>query len=166
MLSFLHRPISIPPLPLVTEAHHRVLESNDDPSLRLLNQQLRGVSSSLVVCKWPMALTSCFFVTLLCWDMAGDKGGWSQALWVPIVGMAMAMAIRVWDLIVLSPWSHLHILFWSWCSLDHPQHSDPDPPSLPICAVGSVEFVCSSLPQFDSSGSQAEVALDVNEGSE
>jgi hypothetical protein len=29
--------------------------------------------------------------------MAGDKGGWLQALWVPIVGVAMVLVIWVCD---------------------------------------------------------------------
>jgi hypothetical protein len=68
-----------------------------DPLLHLLDQQLKGVHCSLLVCKWPVTLMSCFFVTMLCWDMAGDKGGWLQALWVPIVGAVMALVIWVSD---------------------------------------------------------------------
>jgi hypothetical protein len=49
---------------------------------------------------------SCFFVTLLCWDMAGDKGGWSQALWVPIAGVAMVLLIWVWDRVLVTGAAH------------------------------------------------------------
>jgi hypothetical protein len=83
---------------LIAEAPNDHLKTTiDDPLLLLLDQQLQGVHSSLLVCKWPVTLMSCFFVTLLCWDMAGDQGGWSQALWVPIVGVAMVLAIWVCD---------------------------------------------------------------------
>jgi hypothetical protein len=115
----------------------------DDPLLHLLDQQLQGVHSSLLVCKWPVALMSCFFVTLLCWDMAGDKGGWSQALWVPIVGVAMVLAIWVWDRLWI-PGSH-----GTAChrfSLPHDHH--PSSTSTLRPGTGnSLEFVRSSLHQ-------------------
>jgi hypothetical protein len=125
---------------------HRTI---DDPLLDLLNQQLHGVNSSLMVCKWPVTLTSCFFMTLLCWDMAGDKGGWSQALWVPIVGVVMVFVILFSDWMQLSRVDHqrsAHGFFlFSLCSSHcHPQpHSDHNPNTV----AHSLEFVRSSLHQ-------------------
>jgi hypothetical protein len=114
-----------------------------DPLLHLLDQQLQGVHSSLLVCKWPVTLMSCFFVTLLCWDMAGDQGGWSQALWVPIVGVAMVLAIWVWD--HRGSWSqHLPTLFSS-CSSPCPSDHHPSPSILRPGTGQSVELVHSSL---------------------
>jgi hypothetical protein len=63
----------------------------------LLNQQLQDVHSFFLVCKWPVTLTSCFFITLLCWEMAGDHGGWDRALWVPVVGLVLVLIIWIWD---------------------------------------------------------------------
>jgi hypothetical protein len=94
-----HLSFDLLPLSFV-EAGHK--EISEDQLLLLLDQQLSGVHSSLLVCKWPIILTSCFFVTLLCWDMAGDQGGWFSALWVPIVGVVMAMLIWVWDRVLIS----------------------------------------------------------------
>jgi hypothetical protein len=56
----------------------REKQSNDDIHKRdfliaLLTQQLQCVNASLVVCKWPLILTSCAFVTVLSWDMVGIK---------------------------------------------------------------------------------------------
>jgi hypothetical protein len=73
-----------------------------DTFLDLLNHQVCGVSSSLVVCKWPVISTSCFFVTLLCWEMVGDEVGWQGGLWVPIVGVVMLLAIWIWDRFLVS----------------------------------------------------------------
>jgi hypothetical protein len=52
----------------------------------LVDQQIRmqGIQSSLMVCKWPIICTSCLFITLLCWDMVGDKVRWYKGLWVPV----------------------------------------------------------------------------------
>jgi hypothetical protein len=33
--------------------------------------------------------------------MAGDDGGWSNNLWVPIVGVAMMMMIWMWDRLLI-----------------------------------------------------------------
>jgi hypothetical protein len=77
---------------------------------------LHGVHASLLVCK----LMSCF--TLLCWDMTGDMYGWLKALLVPIVGVGMALAIWVWDRVLIVGAVH-----GSWS-----QHvsNDHDPSSL------------------------------------
>jgi hypothetical protein len=96
--------------------------TSEDPLFQLLDQQLRGVNSSLLVCKWPVTLTSCLFVTLLCWDMAGDKAGWFQALWVVVVGVLMAIVIWICDCIFkyaapdLSWFPSSLPVFFSFCS--------------------------------------------------
>jgi hypothetical protein len=93
---------------------------------------------------------SCFFVTLLSWDMAGDKGGWLQALWVPIVGAVMALAIWVSDRQLMTgaaqrSWSpRLSSLFSSFSSSlpnDHPPFASTRHPE----TDHSIELVLSSL---------------------
>jgi hypothetical protein len=125
--------ISVPIALLSLSPDHK---THEDQLLLLLDQQLHGVNSSLLVCKWPIILTSCFFMTLLGWDMAGDQSGWFHALWVPIVGVAMAMVLWVWDWVLISgkiPADRLSFsLPPSKC------HSDPT-------AALSPEFIRSSL---------------------
>jgi hypothetical protein len=133
---------------LVVEAQNRDQKSNDDPFLCLLNHQLRGANSSLLICKWPVTLTSCFFVTLLAWDMAGDKGGWFQALWVLMGGVAITIAIWLWGQLIqfrVLSWTHLPV-FFSCCSSLHPNdHPRQQPNHDPKAPVGSLEIVRSSL---------------------
>jgi Leucine-rich repeat (LRR) protein len=74
----------------------------EDPYLTHLEHQLRGVDSSLVVCKWPIISTSCFFVTMLCWDMVGDEVGWEKGLWVPVAGVLTLLILWIWDRLLLS----------------------------------------------------------------
>jgi hypothetical protein len=74
--------------------------------------------------------------------MAGDKGGWLQAVWVPIVGVAMALVIRLCDRL----WSH-----------EEASPHFPFMPSLTLClkvsssnsreTLHSLELVHSSLHQ-------------------
>jgi hypothetical protein len=72
--------------------------------------------------------------------MAGDKGGWSHALWVPTVGVAMALVIWICD--------HLFVTGDARrCSLPSFRSSLPDLPSKPD-TVTSLEFVQSSLHQI------------------
>ena len=70
--------------------------------LLLLDRQLQGVHSSILVCKWPVILATSFFVTLLCWEMAGDREGWLEALWVPAAGLVMVFLIWLWDRALVS----------------------------------------------------------------
>jgi hypothetical protein len=109
-----------------------------DPFLTLLNHQLRGVASSLVACKWPVISTSCFFVTMLCWDMVGDEVGWKAGLWVPVAGAMMLLVVWLWD----------HLLVSKVISLDffHPLSSFLFSLNLPSSSsAASVELVESAL---------------------
>jgi hypothetical protein len=63
----------------------------------LLDEQLEGIQSYLIPCKWPVTITSWFFITLLSWEMAGDTSGWFDALWVLILAVLMLVIIWIWD---------------------------------------------------------------------
>jgi hypothetical protein len=73
--------------------------SNDDEYLNALNQEfeLLDLRGSLSACKWPVICNSCFFMTILCWDIAGDEVGWFGALWVPLSGIAMILVLWLWN---------------------------------------------------------------------
>jgi hypothetical protein len=77
--------------------------------------------------------------------MAGDKDGWLQALWVPMVGIGMAVVLWVSDRLLVSgaPTCNRSLLSSSCSSMNTSRHhSTPDPDTGP-----SVEFVRSSLHQ-------------------
>jgi hypothetical protein len=120
----------------------------EDQLLLLLDRQLHGVNCSLLVCKWPIILTSCVFLTLLGWDMAGDQGGWLQALWVPIVGVAMVSAIGIWDQVLISDRIPAQGCSFSSFSFFFP--SSRNSKSVDVC---SLEFAHSSLHQRPGKGS-------------
>jgi hypothetical protein len=145
-----HLSFDLLPLSFVESGHKEITE---DQLLLLLDQQLCGVHSSLLVCKWPIILTSCFFATLLCWDVAGDQGGWFSALWVPIVGVVMAMLIWVWDRVLISGaiWDCYQRFFSSLLSSILPNNH---PRSESTNAV-SLEIVHSSFHQPPPSSSHA-----------
>jgi hypothetical protein len=111
-----------------------------DGFLDLLNRQVRGVNSSLKVCQWPVIFTSCFFVTLLCWEMVGDEVGWEGGLWVPAVGVAMLLTLGIWDRLLVSGVIDLSILSSLLTVARTPLLSDGNFPS--------TELVCSSLPSL------------------
>lgn len=73
-----------------------------DPFIPLLNSQVEGVHLYLRASKRPIILTSCFFFTLICWDIAGDKVGWYHSLWVPGSGFLMAVILLLWNRLLLS----------------------------------------------------------------
>ena len=47
--------------------------------------EMRNVLSS----QWLVIVTSCLFVSLICWDIVGDEKGWRGAMWVPLSGLGM-----------------------------------------------------------------------------
>jgi hypothetical protein len=129
-----------------------------DPYLhiQLLNQELQAANcpSSLLVCKSLVVLTSSFFVTMLCWDMAGDRGGWAQALWVPIVGVLIVIAVWVWDQFLISG---MHLQEWlrrgslicyttcCSCCVTHGKDQSNSSEVMSGTEKSSLEFVHSSL---------------------
>lgn len=112
----------------------------EDRFLILLNLQLDGISS-VIVCKWPIILTSCFFVTLLSWDLVGDEVGWREALWVPVAGAMILVIVWIWDQFLVS---HLVNLANSHSTIVSRLSSPHDPPltSLSVPTPHSVELVC------------------------
>jgi hypothetical protein len=68
-----------------------------DYLIPFLNDQLEGTHRYLIVCKWPILLTSTAFMTLLSWDMAADKSGWEDSLWVPMIGCALIAQLWIFD---------------------------------------------------------------------
>mgnify|MGYP006977236115 CR=1 FL=1 len=51
--------------------------------------EMRNVLSS----QWLVIVTSCLFVSLICWDIVGDEKGWRGAMWVPLSGLGMIVVI-------------------------------------------------------------------------
>ena len=134
------------------------LASDPDLHIQLLNQELQAANcpSSLLVCKSLVVLTSSFFVTMLCWDMAGDRGGWAQALWVPIVGVLIVIAVWFWDQFLISG---MHLQEWlrrvslisftnTWCCsccMTHEKDQSNSSEVMSGTEKSSLEFVHSSL---------------------
>lgn len=50
---------------------------------------------SLMLCKWLVVCTSCIFLTLLSWDIAGDKEKWNGAIWVPFTGLGIIIILWI-----------------------------------------------------------------------
>lgn len=127
----------------------------EDQLLLLLNRQLQGVNTSLLICKWPVMITSCFFVTLLAWDLASDRVGWFQALWVPVVGFAILMVLWVWDYLSISNGSCSRFVSAQAVHSSLPNNHQLEQ-ELPLSNL-SQEFR-SSLHTFPPHGSTAELA--------
>jgi hypothetical protein len=113
-----------------------------DVFLDRLNHQLRDVNTSLIVCKWPAVITSCFFITVLCWEMTGDNVGWEQSAWVPVVGLGIFLIIWIWDRLLVSRVLDLD-QYLSWFISFRPLLSNPNA----VLPSHSTELVRSSLRQ-------------------
>jgi hypothetical protein len=50
-------------------------------------------------CMWEVVFMSSVFYALLCWDMASDRTYWKDAMWIPVIAVALPFAM----------WSSNHI---------------------------------------------------------
>lgn len=124
--------------------------SIEDKIVSLLNQLLSDIHTVVLVGKWPIILTSCFFATLLCWDIAGDETGWYGAIWVPLVGVSLPFLAMSFDYAIVSQMERLERLIFS----PHPPsrysleivHSSLHISSTPSGASGGAITVASSGP--------------------
>ena len=67
-----------------TTSHNNLLNA-----ISKLNECFRYIREDIHACKWLIIGTSCFFNSLVCWDIVGDQQGWYGALWVPLLGLGL-----------------------------------------------------------------------------
>lgn len=48
-------------------------------------------------CKWLIIITSCLFITLLSWDIVGDKKRWDGSYWIPLIGIGIMIILLFID---------------------------------------------------------------------
>jgi hypothetical protein len=84
--------------------HYRVfgIPKYEDHAVISLNKQLSEAIGLLKVCVWPVVNSSCLFFAFLCWDMAGDEVGVSDAIYIPCI--ALSMPVLIWASIRIFEW--------------------------------------------------------------
>lgn len=66
----------------------------DNFSPNLFNQiDIDNEMESVSSCKWLVICTSCLFISLISWDIVGDKKGWYGGIWVPLSGIGMLIIL-------------------------------------------------------------------------
>ena len=71
---------------------------------------LAGEAKGLIrLCLWPYVSVSAFFFLCLSWDMSGDRVGWREGSWAPVVALTVLCAM------------YLAVSLYTW-------HSTPPPP--------------------------------------
>ena len=48
-------------------------------------------------CKWLIITPCCLFITLLSWDIVGDKEGWKGSYWISLIGIGIMIIIWILD---------------------------------------------------------------------
>ena len=48
-------------------------------------------------CKWLIITPCCLFITLLSWDIVGDKEGWKGSYWISLIGIGIMIIIWIID---------------------------------------------------------------------
>ena len=78
----------------IDRSRSATLESFDF-AIQALSDEFKGTADMLLVCHFPILLTSCLFFMMLCFDMAGDDVGWKKSLWVPIVFILLFLLVWI-----------------------------------------------------------------------
>ena len=63
--------------------------------------------SSVLSCKWLVIVSSCLFISLISWDIVGDKEGWDGGIWVPLCGLGMLMLLILINYFYCTRWMNL-----------------------------------------------------------
>jgi hypothetical protein len=53
-------------------------------TMRVLDAAVCDVSIMFMHMLWPVVFLSGVFMGMLCWDMAGDRTGWRDSMWIPL----------------------------------------------------------------------------------
>lgn len=64
-------------------------------------KEFENIFDSLIKCRWLILTPSCFFVTLLSWDIAGDELGWKRSFWIPLTGIGIMLIMWIIDYLVM-----------------------------------------------------------------
>ena len=56
---------------------------------------------SVILYKWLVIVTSCLFISLISWDIVGDKEGWYGGIWVPLSGFGMLILLWFLDYLLV-----------------------------------------------------------------
>lgn len=44
-------------------------------------------------CKWLTIVICCLFISLLSWEIVGDKKGWDGSYWIPLIGVGIMITL-------------------------------------------------------------------------
>lgn len=77
--------------------------------VQLLSQTFIDPTSSVRNICWAIILFSCLFISLICWDIAGDQIGWKDSFLLPIFGFSSFVLIYL-----------IHSVYQYYHSLNHP----------------------------------------------
>jgi hypothetical protein len=82
---------SSPPPPSDCQVLSSSLSASPDLALLALNQSLVDLDSSYYHVLW----SSCFYISLICWDIAGDALG---SVWLPSLVVLFILSLRVFEI--------------------------------------------------------------------
>ena len=68
-------------------------ERANDAALRALGHQLSEARGIFAICIWPILLCSSFFFIFVSADMAGDRVGWTNGLWIPALFCVLPLSV-------------------------------------------------------------------------
>lgn len=75
----------------------RTQSTAPDVALLALNQSLFDLDSSYYRLIWVVIWSSCFFIAFICWDIAGDKMGALESIWIPSLAVVFVLSLQLFE---------------------------------------------------------------------
>lgn len=68
-----------------------------DLTLLALDRALVDLDSSYYHLIWVVLWSSCFFISFICWDIAGDTMGALGSVWLPSIAIAFVLSLQLFE---------------------------------------------------------------------
>lgn len=78
-----------------TSSHPGSTSSNI--AYHMLHKNLHDLGTSYYNLLWIVLWSSCFFVSFLCWDIAGDTAGALESIWLPILAVSFVLSLQIFE---------------------------------------------------------------------
>lgn len=70
---------------------------NYDVINKLFLEMKENIGNGMEKCKWLIINTCCLFLTLLSWEIVGDKEEWNKSYWIPGIGVGIIIILLLID---------------------------------------------------------------------
>jgi hypothetical protein len=92
-----HNPTALLSDPSSCPFPHPRASAIPDLALLALNESLLDLDISYYRLLWIVLWSSCFFIAFVCWDIAGDKLGALESIWLPSLAVLFVLSLQLFE---------------------------------------------------------------------